>query len=64
MFQTTNDPSPPSPFILKHSKKITAVIADNFFRKKLYETPKKDIPALIAIFIIKEQRNPLNLLIM
>ena len=46
-FQTTQDPSDPSPFILKHSKKINSRLADNLFRKKLYETPKKDIPALI-----------------
>jgi hypothetical protein len=36
-FQTTNDLSDPTPYILK----------DNLFRKKLYETPKKDIPDLI-----------------
>ena len=46
-FQTTKDSSDQSPFILKHSKKIIPALADNLFRKKLYETPKKDIPALI-----------------
>lgn len=46
-FQTTNDLLDPNPFILKHSKKITPVLSDNLFRKKLYETPKKYIPALI-----------------
>ena len=46
-FQTTNDLSDPSPFILKHAKNINSVLADNLFRKKLYETPKKDIPKLL-----------------
>ena len=46
-FQTTNNLDDPSPFVLKDSKKINPVLADNLFRKKLYETPKKDIPALI-----------------
>ena len=46
-FQITKDLSDPSPFILKYPKKITPTLADNLFRKKLYETPKKDIPALI-----------------
>ena len=46
-FQTTNNLENPSPFVLKNSKKINPVLADNLFRKKLYETPKKDIPALI-----------------
>jgi len=46
-FQTTNDPSDQSPYILKHTKRINQALADNLFRKKLYETPKKDIPALI-----------------
>jgi len=46
-FQTTHDLSDPSPFILKHSKKLTPTLADNLFRKKLYETHKKDIPTLI-----------------
>ena len=46
-FQTTHDLSDPSVFILKHSKKITPTLADNLFRKKLYETHKKDIPTLI-----------------
>jgi hypothetical protein len=46
-FQTTQDLLDPSPYILKHSKPAKAVLADNLFRKKLYETPKKDIPALI-----------------
>ena len=46
-FQTTADPAHPSPFILKGTKKITPPLADNLFRKKLYETPKNDIPNLI-----------------
>ena len=46
-FQFTHDPSDPSPYILKPGKNITPVLADNLFRKKLYETPKKDIPELI-----------------
>ena len=46
-FQTTTDQSDPSPYILKASKKISPSLADNLFRKKLYETPKKDIPGLI-----------------
>ncbi len=46
-FQTTNDLSDPSPFILVHPKRINPVLADNLFRKKLYETPKKDISSLI-----------------
>ena len=46
-FQTTNDLSDHSPFILKHPKNINSVLADNLFRKKLYETPKYDIPKLI-----------------
>jgi hypothetical protein len=46
-FQTTQDLLDPSPYILKHTKKATSVLVDNLFRKKLYETPKKDIPALI-----------------
>ena len=46
-FQTTNDLSDHSPFILKHKKKINSALADNLFRKKLYETPKKDIPKLL-----------------
>jgi hypothetical protein len=46
-FQTTLDQSDNSPYILKHSKNISPLLADNLFRKKLYETPKKDIPALI-----------------
>ena len=46
-FQTTQDPLDQSPFILKHSKSINSRLADNLFRKKLYETPKKDIPALL-----------------
>jgi hypothetical protein len=46
-FQATQDLLDPSPYILKHSKPAKAVLADNLFRKKLYETPKKDIPALI-----------------
>jgi hypothetical protein len=46
-FQTTQDPLDQSPFILKHSKSINSRLADNLFRKKLYETSKKDIPALL-----------------
>jgi len=46
-FQTTQDPLDSSPYMLKHTKKISSLRADNLFRKKLYETPKKDIPALI-----------------
>ena len=46
-FQSTQDPLDLSPYILKHSKKINSVLADNLFRKKLYETPKKDIPKLL-----------------
>ena len=46
-FQTTQELLDQSPYILKHSKKINSVLADNLFRKKLYETPKKDIPTLI-----------------
>jgi len=46
-FLTTNNLDDPSPFVLKNSKRINPVLADNLFRKKLYETPKKDIPALI-----------------
>ena len=46
-FQTTKDPMDQSPYVLKHTKKITPILADNLFRKKLYETPKKDIPPLI-----------------
>ena len=46
-FQTTTDQSNHSTFILKASKKISPSLADNLFRKKLYETPKKDIPGLI-----------------
>jgi hypothetical protein len=46
-FQTSQDPLEQSSYILKHSKKISPSLADNLFRKKLYETPKKDIPALI-----------------
>ena len=46
-FQTTNDLSDPSPFILKHSKVPNSILADTLFRKKLYETPKKDIPNLL-----------------
>lgn len=46
-FQTTKDAAHPSPYILKHSQKLSAPLADNLFRKKLYETPKKDIPELI-----------------
>ena len=46
-FHTTLDFDDPSPFILKNPKVPNAVLADNLFRKKLYETPKKDIPALL-----------------
>ena len=46
-FQTTEDPLDLSPYILKHSNSINSRLADNLFRKKLYETPKKDIPELI-----------------
>ena len=46
-FQLTNNLSDYSAFILKHSKKVSPTLADNLFRKKLYETPKKDIPTLI-----------------
>jgi hypothetical protein len=46
-FQTTQDPLDQSSFVLKHSKSINSRLADNLFRKKLYETTKKDIPALI-----------------
>lgn len=46
-FQTTQGKSDHSPYILKHSKNVSSTLADNLFRKKLYETPKKDIPALI-----------------
>ena len=48
-FQTTQDPldDEPSPYILKHPKVPNSILADNLFRKKLYETPKKDIPALL-----------------
>ena len=46
-FQTTQDLSDPNRFILKHSKVPGSKVADNLFRKKLYETPKKDIPAFL-----------------
>ena len=46
-FQTTQDPVDQSPYILKHSKSINSRLADNLFRKKLYETSKKDIPTLL-----------------
>lgn len=46
-FQTTKNLEDTTPFILKHTKTPGAALADNLFRKKLYETPKKDIPALI-----------------
>jgi len=46
-FQITQDLDDPSPFILKHSKTSIATLTDNLFRKKLYETPKKDIPAFL-----------------
>jgi hypothetical protein len=46
-FQTTQNLLHANAFILKHSKIINSDLADNLFRKKLYETPKKDIPALI-----------------
>ena len=56
-FQTTLDFDDPSPFILKHPKIPNAVLADNLFRKKLYETPKKDIPALLD-FHYKQSDEP------
>ena len=46
-FQTTQDLNDQSPFILKHPKIPNSILADNLFRKKLYGTPKKDIPALL-----------------
>ena len=46
-FQTTQDLNDLSPFILKHPKIPNSILADNLFRKKLYKTPKKDIPALL-----------------
>ncbi len=46
-FQTTQNPLDLTPYILKHSNSINSRLADNLFRKKLYETPKKDIPALL-----------------
>jgi len=46
-FQTTQDQSDQSSYILKYTKKVTPTLVDNLFRKKLYETPKKDIPTLI-----------------
>ena len=46
-FQTTQDSLDFSPYILKHSNSINSRLADNLFRKKLYETAKKDIPALL-----------------
>lgn len=46
-FQTTQNLLDSNDYILKHPKTINAVLADNLFRKKLNETPKKDIPALI-----------------
>jgi len=46
-FQTSKDPLDLSPYILKHSNNMNSTLADNLFRKKLYETPKKDIPALL-----------------
>jgi len=46
-FQTTQDLTDKSLYILKTSKRPTLGLADNLFRRKLYETPKKDIPALI-----------------
>ena len=46
-FQTTQDQSDQSSYILKYAKKVTPILLDNLFRKKLYETPKKNIPALI-----------------
>jgi hypothetical protein len=56
-FQTTTNLSDSSPYILKDSKKITPALADNLFRKKLYETHKKDIPALID-FHYKRSNEP------
>jgi len=46
-FQTTNDQSDPSRYVLKHTTKIAAILADKLFRKKLYGPPKEDIPVLI-----------------
>ena len=46
-FQTTQDLSDQSPYILRRAKRINSAVADNLFRKKLYETPKKNIPALL-----------------
>jgi len=46
-FQSTQDPLDLSRYILKHSKVPGSILADNLFRKKLYETPKKDIPNLL-----------------
>ncbi|MCK5372606.1 MAG: hypothetical protein KAQ62_28780 [Cyclobacteriaceae bacterium] len=46
-FQTTQDPLDLSLYILEHSNNINSKLADNLFRKKLYETHKKDIPALL-----------------
>jgi hypothetical protein len=47
IFQTTKNLNDPSRFIIKHAKTPSPVLANNLFRKKLYETPKKDIPALL-----------------
>jgi hypothetical protein len=47
IFQTTKELDDPSRFILKHAKTPSPVLANNLFRKKLYETPKKDIPSLL-----------------
>ena len=46
-FQTTNNLDDPLPFVMRDSKKINPILADILFRKKLYETSKKDISALI-----------------
>ena len=46
-FQTTQNLLDSSPYILKHSNSINLRLADNLFRKKLYETQKKDIPNLL-----------------
>ena len=46
-FQTTQDPLDLSPYILKHSNNINSRLVDNHFRKKLYETQKKDISNLL-----------------
>lgn len=46
-FLISDDLEDSSPFVLKTSKNANQQLADNLFRKKLYETPKSDIPSLI-----------------